>query len=366
MADDESEGPARPSSRGPRVVTGNTQGSTSRPRTFPGRSLGRDGADTEVSDPPSPEAPDDDVTTDTLVGPGSPAAPPTPTYQSRRPRVVTGGTVPAAEPAAPPEPGWAPPRWAEPELADSGEPTQTIPPPLHRTAAPPSDASSPIASPPKAGKPPKPAGSPSGALTREPMAAKAFLLSLLSLVLLAIPAIPALITAGRAKRRIAGHPGATGSGLVAGARIVAVIALAGWLAVAGLVVANLVRPDGVDYAELKPGDCIDTPDGTEVRRLKVRACDEPHDAEVFAVVVHPAAEGDAFPGAQALLEYAANACLGQLFTDYVGIPRGQSQLTEFEIVPESEAWHDGRRGLVCAVDNPDRSPLTAPVKGSAK
>ena len=78
------------------------------------------------------------------------------------------------------------------------------------------------------------------------------------------------------------------------------------------------------------------------------------------------APGETFPGADALLAYAADVCLGQPFTDYVGIPRGQSQLTEFEIVPEAEAWAEGRRGLVCAVDNADRSPLTASVKGSAR
>jgi hypothetical protein len=175
-----------------------------------------------------------------------------------------------------------------------------------------------------------------------------------------ILAIPALILAGRAKRR-GGRPGT-----VTAARVVAVLSLVAWLAVAGVVIANVVQPDGVDYAKLKAGDCIDTPEGSEVRRLTVQACENTHDAEVFAVVIHPAAPGDAFPGATALLEYAAGVCLGQPFTDYVGIPRGQSGLTEFEIVPESEAWHEGRRGLVCAVDNADRSPLTASIKGSGR
>jgi len=173
-------------------------------------------------------------------------------------------------------------------------------------------------------------------------------------------AIVALVVAAKAKKRGGKR------GLITAARLVAVLSLAAWLAVAGVVIANLAAPDGVDYAKLEAGDCIDTPAGTEVRRLTVRPCDKPHDAEVFAVVIHPAGPRDAFPGATALLEYAANACLGQPFVDYVGIPRGQSQLTEFEIVPESEAWAEGRRGLVCAVDNADRSPLTASIKGSGR
>jgi hypothetical protein len=198
------------------------------------------------------------------------------------------------------------------------------------------------------------------------LAATAFVLALASLALAAIPAIPALIVARRARRRIDARSGTTGAGLVTGARIIAVFALVAWLAIAGIVIANVARPEGVDYATLKPGDCIDTPDGTEVRRMKVRPCDKPHDAEVFAVVTHPAPPGEAFPGVDPLLQFAANSCLGQLFSEYIGVPRGQSQFTEFEIVPEQEAWDDGRRGLVCAVDNADRSPLTSSVRGSGR
>ncbi len=254
------------------------------------------------------------------------------------------------------------PAWAEPE--PSGP---VIPPPVHRSAGPPPDAPSAGPGSYTPGKPAKaPRGPSAGPGTREPLATRAFLLAVLSLPLAGIPAIPALLLARRAKSRIASRPGATGTGLVTSATVIAVVSLLAWLAVAVVVVAGLVRPDGVDYAKLKPGDCIDTPQGTEVRRLKVLPCDKPHDAEVFAVVTHPAAPEDPFPGADALLEYAANACLGQPFTDYVGIPRAQSQLTEFEIVPESAAWFEGRRGLVCAVDKADRSPLTASVRGTAQ
>jgi hypothetical protein len=367
MADDEGEVPPRPYSRGPRVVTGDMKGGPRRPRVVTGPGVAAPDPEPEAVTPP-PD--DDETTTATLVGPGSPPLPP---GEPRRPRVVTGrppppppppSRAPAPPPPTGPEPSWGPPRWAEPDLPT--EPTSSIPPPVHRSAS--TTSSTPPPPPSAPGKPakaPRAAGTGSGG-SRESLAATALVLALASLVLLGIPAIPALVAAGRAKRRIAGRPGATGGGLVTVARVVAVVALAGWLTVAGIVVANLVRPDGVDYAKLRAGDCIDTPEGTEVRRLTVRPCDEPHDAEVFALVTHPAAPGDAFPGATALLEFAANACLGQPFTDYVGIARGQSTLTEFEIVPESEAWHEGRRGLVCAVDNPDRSPLTSSVRGSAR
>ncbi|HVF15072.1 MAG TPA: septum formation family protein [Acidimicrobiales bacterium] len=411
MADDEPDGPARPSSRGPRVVTGDMKAQGPGRRAGSGRTAtgwapkasppaASPPADPPPADPPPADAPpadadasagDEDLTSETLVGP----APPPGVYQPKRPRVVTGHTAPTpvdepelsdpgqstrSMPAPPPpaSPNRAartgppassrPPTWAEPEPpAATGA---VVPPPVHRSASPPSQAGRPASAAPGGGtaakppKPPKTAGT--GGRATEPLATKALLLALLSLPLAAIPAVPALVTARRAKRQMATQPGGRGSGKVAAAKVIAVVSLLAWLTVAGVFGADQVRPEGVDYAKLKPGDCIDTPEGTEVRRLKVKACDQPHDAEVFAVLTHPAAEGDAFPGADDLLEYAANECLGQPFTDYVGIPRGQSKLTEFEIVPESEAWHDGRRGLVCAVDNADRSPLTASVKGSAQ
>ena len=374
--------PPAPKPRGPRVVTGRTATPPAEPAPADA------GEDTQAAPPPPPpprakasrsaaatsppaaaRRPRPAAATSppaTASAPGAAAATSPPaTARAARPAAATSPPAAsrAARPPAASAPDWVDPEWAAADFPDPAEPAGVIPPPVHRSAAP-SRAAEPAGPSPKPGKAAKPA-KPAAGGAREPLAVRAFLLALLSLPLTAILAIPALFVARKAKRRITERPGATGSGLVTGARVVAVLSLLAWATVAGVVVTSLVSPDGVDYAKLKAGDCIDTPEGTEVRRLTIRSCDEPHDAEVFAVVTHPAATDDAFPGTDALLAYAANACLGQTFTDYVGIPRGQSKLTEFEIVPESEAWFEGRRGLVCAVDNADRSPLTASVKGSA-
>ncbi len=351
MAEDE-EGPPpeRPGSRGPRVVTGDMKRSTQTRRVVTGSGVAP--PPPPADDAPAAEPGADDATAETPVSPSRTAA-----AEARRARNAAAAAPPVGDVA---DSGAEP----EPEPWRPIEVTRTIPQSVHRASTPPPAAPTKAAKPAKTPKPPKPA--PTGAAGAGAAAAPgkgaglAFVLAVVSLVSAGILAIPALILAGRARRN-----GAKG-GLVTATRLVAVVSLLAWLAVAGIVIANVVQPDGVDYAKLQVGDCIDTPEGSEVRRLAVRGCDKAHDAEVFAVVVHPAAPGDAFPGATALLEYAATACLGQPFTDYVGIPRGQSSLTEFEIVPESEAWAEGRRGLVCAVDNADRSPLTASVKGSAK
>lgn len=215
---------------------------------------------------------------------------------------------------------------------------------------------------PKAPKQPKSA-KPASSSPREPLAAIALVASLLSATTAGVAAVPALLLARKAKREIATRPGATGLGLARAATVIALVALVAWASVGAFALARTVRPTGVDYASLKAGDCIETPGGAEVRRVDVVACDGPHDAEVFAVVSYPAAAGEAFPGTPALLEFAANACLGQAFVDYVGVPRIRSQLTDYEILPKKQAWSEGRRGLICVVDSSDGQPLTGSVRG---
>ena len=179
-------------------------------------------------------------------------------------------------------------------------------------------------------------------------------------------AIPALLLARNAKREIAARPGATGLGLARAATVIAIVCLVGWAGFGVFALAQAVGSSGVDYATLTIGDCIETPAGNSVRRVEVVSCDGPHDAEVFAVATHPAPPEAAFPGIPALLEFAADACLGQAFVDYVGVPRIRSQLTDYEFVPGEDGWEEGRRGLVCVVDSSDGLPLTGSVKGSRR
>jgi hypothetical protein len=201
---------------------------------------------------------------------------------------------------------------------------------------------------------------------REPLAPIAFVASLLSATTAGVAAVPALLLARKAKREIAARPGATGRGLARAATAIAVLSLVGWASFGAFTVARAIRPSGVDYATLKVGDCIVTPGGDQVRRVHVVSCNGPHDAEVFAVATHPAPSTEAFPGVPALLDFAADACLGQAFVDYVGVPRIRSQLTDYEFVPGEQGWSQGRRDLVCVVDSSDGQPLTGSVKASRR
>lgn len=219
-------------------------------------------------------------------------------------------------------------------------------------------------------EPPAPAG---GKAKRErpaktePLARLALALSVAAVVLPpGAAAIAALAAASKAGRRIAASPvPVAGRGAVVVARVLSVLAVVGWIAVLAVVIPGLSDDDaGVDYSDLAAGDCIEVPEGDDIGALDRIPCEEAHDAEVFAVAVHPAGPADPYPGSDALVAYAGESCLGQIFTDYVGVSRDKSQLKHFEIVPQQSAWDDGRRQLVCAVDAD--APLTGSIRGTAR
>ena len=152
---------------------------------------------------------------------------------------------------------------------------------------------------------------------------------------------------------------------------IVVLVLAGLVAVAALFAAALwaydnFRDEGIDYSELKVGDCFDSTASNEIRGIEVKPCAEPHNSEIFFIVTHPAGPSDAYPGKDALVQYAADNCLGQPLTDYLGIPLEQSKLKDFEIVPQESAWKDGRRVLVCGLDTGGQGDITGSVKGTRR
>ena len=208
---------------------------------------------------------------------------------------------------------------------------------------------------------------PGRAARPEPLARLALALAVAAIVLPpGAAAIAALAAAAKAKRRIAASPTTLeGSRSVTLARALSVLAVVGWITVLTVVVVRLETEDsGVDYSDLAAGDCIEVPEGDEIGAIDRLPCEEPHDAEVFGVISHPAEPDAPYPGSDALVAYAGEQCLGEVFTLYVGVPRDKSQLKHFEIVPQQSAWEDGRRQLVCAVDGD--APLLGSVRGTSR
>jgi len=172
-----------------------------------------------------------------------------------------------------------------------------------------------------------------------------------SLIVPIVGAVVGFVLALRARRRALP--------LARLAQIVAVVALVAWLVVGAVVVA--AGKEGADYSTLKVGDCFNSSATNEVRGINVLSCAQSHNSEVFFLVTHPAGPADPYPGKDALVQFAADGCLGQPLTTYLGAPLERSKFKDFEIVPQESAWKDGRRVLVCGIDTGGQGR----VKGSA-
>ncbi len=269
----------------------------------------------------------------------------------------------AEEPDADPDGEDAEDEWSAPTVLDDAPPVW--PQPAPPTPAPPFMPELDVDSIPPAFEPPAPKGKASKrgpSTTKAPRSgrgpAASLLAILLALVVPVVGGIAGFVLASRARRR--------GAALASLARVISALALVGWLVGAGVFAFATLRDQGVDYSKLKVGDCYGSSSSNEVRGVNVKPCAEPHNSEIFFLVTHPAGAGDPYPGKDALVQFAADACLGKPLTDYLGVPLEQSKLKDFEIVPQASAWKDGRRVLVCGLDTGGAGNITGSVKGTRR
>ena len=143
-----------------------------------------------------------------------------------------------------------------------------------------------------------------------------------------------------------------------------------WLA--GIAVAALAVTagcdDSVDRAgastlfHLQTGDCFHSAAGTAGRTVEIKdvttvPCDQAHDGEVFAVVIHPAAGDAAYPGDDAVADFAAGECL-QRFPAYTGAGYDDSDLDVASVRPDHDSWVDKDDRQVACVLYQQGSTLT--------
>ncbi|WP_028647516.1 septum formation family protein [Nocardiopsis sp. CNT312] len=121
--------------------------------------------------------------------------------------------------------------------------------------------------------------------------------------------------------------------------------------------------------QLEVGDCFteeevfDSSAQQEVTDVPLVDCAEPHDSEVF--LNHDVA-GGAFPGDEALQTEAEEACLGQAFTDFVGVPYVDSEIYAGWLVPTQQSWEnlDDRR-ITCYLLVLDET-VTGTLQGASR
>jgi hypothetical protein len=115
---------------------------------------------------------------------------------------------------------------------------------------------------------------------------------------------------------------------------------------------------------LSPGDCVELgPGGTDAAGLSQATavpCDEPHQLEVFHVfdLAPDELEGDA------LVAAVTEECLGEAFTDHVGVPAERSELELLPLPPTAAQLERGDTEVVCTLREPGGGTRTSPLGGS--
>jgi hypothetical protein len=168
--------------------------------------------------------------------------------------------------------------------------------------------------------------------------------------------------------------GSAVSGLVGAGAVGLVALLAGLLAFAPNTEAQTEEVDeaeGILATDLATGDCVDYPsefdqplsvDPIVVLGFERRPCDEAHDAEVIALVRHPAGPEAEYPGDSVVLKDALELCLDE-FEPVVGISYMASSLDILTLSPR-DSWAFGDREIACLAVRVDGDKLTDTVVGA--
>ena len=146
-----------------------------------------------------------------------------------------------------------------------------------------------------------------------------------------------------------------------------------WLAIIVLVGIVVVIGGGFwlfrdrlsgNVQELAVGDCFDEPVGAQtITDVQHQPCTSPHDGEVFAVLTHPAPNGEAYPVVSGFDDYIQQNCV-PAWEAYTA--RTWATDTDFTLSyyhPTLTGWGDGDRGFTCYTTRIDNAKLHSSVRG---
>lgn len=217
-------------------------------------------------------------------------------------------------------------------------------------------------------------GSPYGggpsSTTRSGLAVAALVLGLLSLLLFVTFVVPllafifGLVSASSIKRS---HGRVTGIKQARAGWILGALGMAGFAAVIVAAVIDERNDTDVAVDELEVGVCYDLPissDTSTVSSLEPIPCGEPHQGELYYQYEMNPDQDREYPGQDKAFEEAALECVGQPFTDYVGVAYEQSAYEPYLIVPLKFNWKIGGGQASCFVVAADESLITGSVRGS--
>jgi len=161
--------------------------------------------------------------------------------------------------------------------------------------------------------------------------------------------------------------------MVAGAAVTVSVALTGCGAINSILgsgsgdadrddeTGQVTESASVDVFSVKLGDCmLDTGTGM-LTDASILPCTDSHDQEVYYEITMP--DGDF---ADADINAAAQECIGDAYTAFVGLGYQESALDVTTLTPTKESWEQSNdRVIQCLIFDP-AGPVTGSLAGAAR
>lgn len=125
-------------------------------------------------------------------------------------------------------------------------------------------------------------------------------------------------------------------------------------------------PDGIpaDVYALSIGDCFYINfDQNEVSQVLLVSCDDPHIAEVFALIDYPADEDETWIGQEAIDGFSDEECVNA-FEPYVGLSYAESIYYISYLQPTETTWSNGDREVVCLIVEANNGEIVGSARNS--
>ncbi|MGH8929809.1 MAG: septum formation family protein [Egibacteraceae bacterium] len=104
---------------------------------------------------------------------------------------------------------------------------------------------------------------------------------------------------------------------------------------------------------LQIGGCFQDPvGGAEVDAVPIVACAQPHDNEVYAILIVQEGPGAPYPGPLQMRATADGECQADPFEAYIGQSYLLSSLEAVAYYPSQARWAAGDREILCVVSDP--------------
>lgn len=124
---------------------------------------------------------------------------------------------------------------------------------------------------------------------------------------------------------------------------------------------QVTESSNIDVFSLKVGDCKMSSATGLIEAVDVVPCDEPHDEEVYYEFSMDDGEFS-----EEAVDAASQDCVGDAYTDFVGVIWDESTLDVYPITPTQETWDQlNDRVIQCVISDP-AGPVEGTLKGAAR